>query len=189
MCRTGNEVMLHTLAAVLAVVCVGVIGAIGVANAQSKPGEAATVSGLAVPRFVSIKPSRVNLRAGPGTEYPTTWVYKREGLPLEIIQESEAWRKVRDSEGATGWVLNNFLSGRRTALIEPWEAKPDVAPPQIALYADASDTARLIAKVEAGVIANVLSCNGTWCWIAVDAFKGYIQQKKLWGVYETEIVK
>ena len=84
--------------------------------AQTKPAEGTTVSGLPVPRFVSIKPSRVNLRSGPGTQYPTTWVYKREGLPLEIIQEYEGWRQVRDSDDTKGWVLSNFLSGRRTAL-------------------------------------------------------------------------
>ncbi|MBN9291377.1 MAG: hypothetical protein J0H36_09735, partial [Hyphomicrobium denitrificans] len=70
-------------------------------------------SGRPVPRFVSLKSDRVNLRNGPGTDYPTGWVYRRAGLPLEIVQEFESWRKVRDSEGATGWVLQSFLSGRR----------------------------------------------------------------------------
>ena len=157
--------------------------------AQTKPAEGATVSGLPVPRFVSIKPSRVNLRSGPGTEYPTTWVYKREGLPLEIIQEYEGWRQVRDSDDTKGWVLSNFLSGRRTALVEPWEAKPNVATPLVALRADDSENARIIAQVEANVIANVMSCNGKWCWVVIDQYKGYIPQQKLWGVYEAEIVK
>jgi SH3-like domain-containing protein len=163
--------------------------AVPVAHAQSKVGDQALTSGLNVPRFVSIKPSRVNLRSGPGTEYPTTWVYKREGLPLEIIKEFEAWRQVRDSEGSTGWVLQNLLSGRRTALIASWEVKPGVTPPQIALYADESETARRVATVEAGVIANVLSCNGRWCYVAIESYRGYIPQKKLWGVYESEVVK
>ena len=164
-------------------------GAAAAAEAQSKPGAPISVSGLPVPRFVSIKPNRVNLRSGPGTEYPTTWVYKREGLPLEIIQEYESWRQVRDSDNTTGWVLHHLLSSRRTALVAPYEVKPDVAPPQISLYADESESARIIARVEAGVIANVLSCNGSWCWVSADQFRGYIRQKSLWGVYEAEIVK
>ena len=117
------------------------------------------------------------------------WVYHREGLPLEIIKEFEGWRQVRDADGASGWVLQSFLSGRRTALIEPWEAKPGTSPPQISLLADGNEKAQLVAKVEAGVIANVLSCDGKWCWVSVDRYKGYVQQKKLWGVYEAELLK
>ena len=158
------------------------------ATAQTKPGEPVG-SGLSVPRYVSLKPDRVNLRSGPGTEYPTVWVYKRAGLPLEVIKEYEAWRQVRDAEGASGWVLQTLLSGRRTALVEPWEVKPGVAAPQIALYADTSEKSTLVAKVEAGVIANVLACDGNWCRVTLDQFKGFVQQKKLWGVYDTEIVK
>lgn len=158
------------------------------ARAQGKQAEPMT-TGLPVPRFVSIKPNRVNLRTGPGTEYPTSWVYKREGLPLEIIQEFESWRKVRDSEGTMGWVLQHFLSGRRTALIEPYEVKPETPPPQIPIYADDSENARVVAKVEAGVIANVATCNGSWCRVTVDQFRGYVPQKRLWGVYPAEIVK
>ncbi|MET0407983.1 MAG: SH3 domain-containing protein, partial [Hyphomicrobium sp.] len=55
-------------------------------------------SGLPVPRFVSLKSDRVNLRNGPGTDYPTGWVYRRAGLPVEVIKEFETWRQVRDSE-------------------------------------------------------------------------------------------
>lgn len=142
-----------------------------------------------VPRYVSLKPNRVNLRSGPGTEYPTVWVYRREGLPLEIIKEFEGWRQVRDADGTSGWVLQSLLSGRRTALIDPWDVKPGVAAPQVALFANEDEKSALIAKVEAGVIANISTCNGKWCWISLDKFKGYVQQKKLWGVYEAEIIK
>jgi len=144
---------------------------------------------LPLPRFASLKPSRANLRSGPGTEYPTVWVYHREGLPLEIIKEFEGWRQVRDADGASGWVLQSFLSGRRTALIEPWEVKPGVPPPQIALLSDDNDKASIVVHVEAGVIANVLTCNGIWCWVTVEKFKGFVPQKKLWGVYEKEVLK
>jgi SH3-like domain-containing protein len=157
--------------------------------AEPKPFEGVVAGKQAVPRYASLKPSRANLRSGPGTEYPTVWVYHREGLPLEIIKEFEGWRQVRDADGASGWVLQSFLSGRRTALIEPWEAKPGAVPPQISLLADGNEKAQLVAKVEAGVIANVLSCDGRWCWVGVDKYKGYVQQKKLWGVYEAEVVK
>ena len=120
-------------------------------------------SGLPVPRFVSLKSDRVNMRNGPGTDYPTAWVYRRAGLPLEVIKEFEGWRQVRDADGAAGWVLQSFLSGRRTALVLPWEIKPGTAAPKVALRRNDSERARAVAMIEAGVIANLASCDGRWC--------------------------
>jgi SH3-like domain-containing protein len=159
--------------------------------AQSKPAAPKFPggSGLPVPRFVSLKSDRVNMRKGPGTDYPTAWVYHRAGLPLEVVKEFEGWRQVRDADGASGWVLQSLLSRRRTALVQPWDAKRGAAPPKVALRDDDSARANTIAMVEAGVIANIASCDGRWCRVSIARFRGYIEQKKLWGVYEREIIK
>jgi len=146
-------------------------------------------SQLKVPRFVSLKANRVNLRKGPGTDYPTSWIFRRAGLPVEIIKEFEAWRQVRDAEGTTGWVLGTLLSGRRTAQVLPWEVKASHERPQVALTASESENSQAIALVEAGVIADVLECDGKWCLVSVDKYRGYILQSKLWGVYPGEIIK
>lgn len=146
-------------------------------------------SGLPVPRFVSLKSDRVNLRNGPGTDYPTGWVYRRAGLPVEVIKEFETWREVRDSDGATGWVLQSLLSGRRTGLVLPWERKAGSQPPLVPIMASDSSRSGVVAKVEAGVIADLHSCDGRWCRVTVDQYSGYIEQKKLWGAYEGETFK
>ncbi len=146
-------------------------------------------SGLPVPRYVSLKSDRVNLRQGPGTDYPTAWIFRRAGLPVEVVKEFEGWRQVRDAEGVTGWVLQSLLSGRRTALIQPWEVKAGKTAPQVSVHVSDSARSRTVAMVEAGVIANVLGCDGKWCEVSVDRFRGYIEQKKLWGVYENETIK
>jgi SH3-like domain-containing protein len=143
-------------------------------------------SGLPVPRFVSLKSDRVNLRNGPGTDYPTGWVYRRAGLPVEVIKEFETWREVRDAEGATGWVLQSLLSGRRTGLVLPWARKSGSTPPLVPIKASDSERSGVIVNVEAGVIADLHSCDGRWCRVTVDKYSGYIEQKKLWGVYEGE---
>lgn len=176
--------------------CAVLIAAVGAGAAgPSHAGEAlpppaaATGSGLPVPRFVSLKSDRVNLRAGPGTDYPAPWVFRRAGQPVEVIKEFEGWRQVRDADGVSGWVLQSFLSSRRTALVLPWEAKPDVPPPQVPIRASDNDSARPAAIVEAGVIANVHACDGRWCEVSIETVRGFIEQKKLWGVYEGEVVK
>ena len=162
------------------------------AQSAAAPSTAQT-SGLPLPRFVSLKSDKVYIRQGPGTDHKVLWVYRRAGLPVEVLQEFEVWRQVRDAEGSLGWVLQTLISGRRTALVLPWEQKAAeskaAAIPQTALLADEKDNARPIAYIEAGVIANVRSCSGKWCHVSVGEFRGYIQQKKLWGVYEGEIVK
>ncbi len=142
-----------------------------------------------MPRFVSLKSDRVNMRNGPGTDYPTGWVYRRAGLPLEVIKEFEGWRQVRDSDGAEGWVLQSFLSGRRTGLVLPWERKASTASPIVSVFSSDSESARVVANVEAGVIANLHSCDGRWCRVSIEQYNGYIEQKKLWGVYEGEAIK
>ena len=151
-------------------------------NPELKLGEKiGSVSGLPLPRFVSLKADRVNLREGPSREHRTTWVFQRAGLPVEITAEFDVWRKVRDSEGTEGWVLHSLLSGRRTALVAPWK-KGDV----FTLYATPSKHATPVAKLQSGVIASIKSCDGHWCHVSGEGFEGYIRQTSLWGVYPNE---
>lgn len=142
-----------------------------------------------VPRFVSLRASEVNLRRGPGTDYPIAWVFRRAGLPVEVIRETEAWRQVRDADGTTGWVIRNLLSRRRTALVLPWEIKPDAPRPQVTVRTRGNRTARAVVNLEAGVIADVVGCDGQWCQVSVGTYTGYLAQKQLWGVYPDEVVR
>src|SRR5665213_3020461 len=101
--------------------CVMVLagGALGasVSSGFSAKDAAVTTSGLPVPRYVSLKSDHVNVRAGPTKDNDVAWIYTRSGLPVEITAEFENWRRVRDSEGAEGWVYHSLLSGRRTAVV------------------------------------------------------------------------
>ncbi|MBK5197150.1 MAG: SH3 domain-containing protein [Methyloceanibacter sp.] len=140
---------------------------------------------LPVPRFVSLKSDKVNVRKGPSTDQSIVWVFSRAGLPVEVIAESENWRRVRDSEGADGWVFHSLLSARRTVLITPWSK--DQA--SVLLYGSASTSSRVVAELQSGVLGNVLTCDGTWCELSVDDYSGYVQQDQLWGVYKGEEIK
>ena len=103
----------------IALVCFAITSA----PAYSTDEPAGSVSGLPLPRFVSLKADKVNLRAGPTREHEVTWVFTRAGLPVEITAESENWRRIRDSEGTEGWVYHALLSSRRTVLVAPWSKK------------------------------------------------------------------
>lgn len=166
---------------VLALAFAAVAGAAGSVRAQDM--QAGSVTGLPVPRYVSLKSDRVNLREGPSKEHRTTWVFQRAGLPVEITAEFETWRRVRDADGAEGWVLHSLLSGRRTVLVAPWSKNKAET---FALRESASETAPVAASLESGVIANVQSCVASWCRVTVNKITGFIRQDRLWGVYPNE---
>ena len=189
MARSGHRAAAWRVLATLSALALPAPGAPAqTPPAQPAPAAPAQTSGLPVPRFVSLKADRVHIRQGPGTDHKVLWVYRRAGLPVEVIKEFEGWRQVRDAEGATGWVIQSLVSGRRTALVLPWEAKGG-QPTQAALLDDDKASAKPVVIVEAGVIASVRTCDGRWCYVSVGDFRGYIEQKKLWGVYEGEVVR
>jgi SH3-like domain-containing protein len=142
-----------------------------------------TVTGLPVPRYVSLKTDRVNLREGPSKEHRTSWVYQRTGLPVEITGEFETWRRIRDAEGTEGWVLHSLLSGRRTALVMPWSRNREELLP---LLSRAHEEADIVARLRPGVLVGIAACTGNWCRASVADHEGFIRQDRLWGVYPNE---
>jgi len=163
---------------------VALVALLALPTSAARAQQVGTATGLPVPRYVSLKTDRVNLREGPSKDHATTWVFQRAGLPVEITAEFETWRKVRDSEGSEGWVLHSLLSGRRTALVAPWKKNENFK-----IFAKASESSDLAATLQSGVIGNIRSCDSGWCLIDGDGFKGYIKQSNLWGVYPGEKVE
>ncbi len=146
------------------------------ANSEQDPS-----ARLRLPRFVSLKSDRVNVRRGPSSDHAIAWVYNRKDLPVEIIAEFEHWRRVRDSDGEEGWVYQSLLSGRRTAIVAPW-----IKGKTVPMLHDPKAQASVVALVGPGVIGNVESCSGHWCQLNVQGHEGWIQQALLWGVYPGE---
>lgn len=143
-----------------------------------------SVTRLPIPRFVSLKPSDTPMREGPSKEHRIKWVFKREGLPVEVIGEHEQWRRVRDSEATEGWVYHGRLSNRRTAIVL---AGKDAA--MRAMHQREGETSPLVARLEPGVIANLESCSAEWCKVWVEGYEGFIRKSVLWGVYQDEKLK
>ncbi len=140
-------------------------------------------SGLPIPRFVTLKSGRVNLRIGPGRNYPVDWMYLKSGLPVEVIQEFDNWRRVRDSDGTEGWVNQSLLSGKRSGIAAPWFRGKETTIP---MRAQPSDDARLVASVEPGAMGQIDGCDGMWCAMRFAGYKGWVQQNLIWGAYPNE---
>ena len=127
----------------LLMAAVALAGICGPAFGASDPNEG---SGLPVPRFVSLKSDHVNVRGGPNKDHDVAWVYTRPGLPVEITAEYENWRRIRDSDGAEGWVYHSLLSGKRTAVVS-MKSKDELAP----IYDSADQTSAVAARRRSAV--------------------------------------
>ncbi|MFN0265315.1 SH3 domain-containing protein [Tepidamorphus sp. 3E244] len=156
----------------------------GSVDAGALPAAPLGPSGLPLPRYVSLKSSRVNVRIGPSQDHAVSWVFHSAGLPVEIVAEYGNWRRIRDSEGSEGWVYHSLLSGRRTALVSPWQGGEGDKAETIRNSPD--EESRVIARVEKGAIVSVRSCDDSWCEVAASGVNGYMPQPLLWGVYPRE---
>jgi SH3-like domain-containing protein len=139
-------------------------------------GAAWAQGALPIPRFVSLRSNQVNVRIGPGMQYPVTWVFVREGLPVEVIGTFDVWRKVRDIDGVEGWVHQNLLSGERHAIVLG-EVRTLTRTPNGTVPA---------VLAEPGVIGRVLECAGANCRLEVGGYKGWLPREQIWGVYPAE---
>jgi SH3-like domain-containing protein len=134
-------------------------------------------NGLPVPRFASLRSGEVNMRVGPGTRYSINWVYKREGLPVEILQEFDQWREIRDFQGTKGWVHKQMLQGKRTAVVVGGTGVLKRAP---------EEHSGAVLRAETGVVGKLLECEKAWCRVQIATRKGWISKSHIWGVYPKE---
>ena len=145
-----------------------------VSAAEAAKGEE---TGRAIPRFVSLGAAEVNLRTGPGEQYPVTWKFVRHGLPVEVVAEYDLWRRIRAGDGTLGWVHKTLLSGRRTAIIMGGTRT---------LLADHDPAAAVVLRAEAGVLGRLLKCRLAWCEMEIADRRGWLLRDQIWGAYPGE---
>jgi SH3-like domain-containing protein len=134
-----------------------------------------TPSGQPVPRFVSLKFTKVVGRAGPDRTYPVRWVYQRKGLPVRVIAETEEWRRIQDPEGSVSWVHRRLVDGRRTGIVRPARDM------RVALHVKPESAARISAYASDGVIVEITDERPGWREIKSGRFKGWVPAAELWG--------
>jgi SH3-like domain-containing protein len=132
-----------------------------------------TPSGLPVPRYVSLKFAEVNARGGPGDDYKLLWVYRAKGLPLQVIEETQQWRRVCDPTGAIAWVKATGVDGRRTVIRLKPEALPLLDKP-----AEGSKTDSILAARAATFLDR---CAKGWCKLKGKGGGGWAPAAELWG--------
>ena len=121
--------------------------------------------------FLSLKNKKVNVRYGPGFDYPIKYIYKRKFLPVEVIDKKENFRRIIDFKKNSGWIhISQLKKGNSLIVIE-----------DKILFSKSSKFSRPIAKLEKGRLLIVKKCKNNWCKIKTDRFKGWIKADHVWG--------
>lgn len=147
-------------------------------ESEIKASQAFRSTEYPLPRFVSLRSNEAYVRTGPGRKYPVKWVYKRAGIPVEIVLEYDVWRKIHDFDGEKGWVHKSLLSGNRTAFILGEEL--------VGLYKKPSQDSRVRAYLQPNLLVSVEGCDDGWCRVEAREYSGWLKQSTIWGVYEAE---
>ena len=144
----------------------------GCKKGDGQPQGRETPSGLSVPRYVSLKFAEVNARGGPGDDYKLLWVYRAKGLPVQVIAETQDWRRVCDPTGAKAWVKATGVDGRRTVM----RLKADPLP-----LLDKPSGAKTKAILAAHAVAYLDRCEKGWCRLKAS---GWAPEGEVWGTGE-----
>ena len=130
-----------------------------------------------IPRYVSIKSTKANLRVGPDMNYPIILQYNFLNLPLRIDSEYDMWRKVTDIENNIGWIHTTLLSNKRFGIIKDNNNLFSIFN---------NPNGKIIGKIGGGYLVELKICEGKWCKIKINKYKGWLKKNYIWGVSENE---
>ena len=144
-------------------------GALALLGAASAAGQAQRQP----PYWASIEKPEARMRTGPSTEFPVTWVYKRQNLPVKVVAVHSVWRKVQDPNGDQGWLHVRLLSPKQTAIVIGKEIGALRDTPQA--------NAHISWRVEPGVVGFIDECEQGYCRFETNGLYGYIERSRIWG--------
>jgi len=157
----------------LAVLAIGILAA----GASAQERQVARKTEGDINRFASLRADDVNVRAGPGVRYPVKWKFVQRNMPVQIVAEYDTWRKIRDWEGAEGWVHRAMLSSRRSLIM--------VVQGQT-MRKDSTDDSAAVARLATGYVVMVSSCQRIWCEVEADGYEGWVKRDSVWGIFPGE---
>ena len=122
--------------------------------------------------YMSLKNKKVNVRYGPGLDYPIKFVFNKKNYPVEIIDQKENFRKILDFKKNSGWIHRSQLK----------KSSSFITLDTVILFSDSTKFSRPIAKIESGRLLNKKKCNLNWCRVETGEQKGWVLKENLWGL-------
>jgi len=138
--------------------------------------DAGAQSARQVPYWASLARGDARMRVGPSVNYPASWVYRRRDLPVRVLEVYSSWRKVEDPDGTQGWMHVSLLKSEPTAIVRGNALVPMREAP--------SPSARLLYRLEPGVVGRLSGCANGWCTFEVRGQRGYVVASSLWGAVD-----
>ncbi len=126
------------------------------------------------PYFVSVKSNKVNVRTGPGLDYPIIWVYNKRNIPIKVLDSYGSWYKTEDVDGSVGWVYKNLTKKNSYIIINSENAD---------IYKKADTNSKKVGRLSKNAVIRFENCTKQegFCYIKLDSVKGFISKQNLWG--------
>ena len=122
--------------------------------------------------FLSLKKDKVNVRYGPGFEYPIKYIYKKINLPIKQIDKKENFRRIIDIKNNSGWIHISQLKKINSVIT----LKDKI------MFKKSTFFSKPIAQIKKGRLLIIQNCTKEWCKVKTDNFKGWVNKKNLWGI-------
>ena len=124
--------------------------------------------------YLALKNNKVNVRYGPGFDYPIKYIYIKKNLPLKIIDKKENFRRIIDFKKNSGWIHISQLKKNKSFIL--LEDK--------ILFSKATKYSKPIAKISSGRLLLVKKCKLKWCRVKTENYTGWIKSEKVWGAFK-----
>ena len=121
--------------------------------------------------FLMLKNNKVNVRYGPGFDYPIKFIYKKNKLPLQVIDKKENFRKIIDHKKNSGWIHISQLKTSKSLITTSTKI----------LFKNPTRYSKPLLKLDKGRLLLVKKCKENWCNIKTEKFSGWIEKTNIWG--------
>tara|TARA_B100001063_G_scaffold230916_1_gene244486 strand:+ start:558 stop:1010 length:453 start_codon:yes stop_codon:yes gene_type:complete len=122
-------------------------------------------------KFLSLKKNKVNVRYGPGFDFPIKYIYKKINLPIKQIDQKENFRRIIDYKKNSGWIHISQLK----------KVNSVIAIEDKILFKKPTIFSEPIANIKKGRLLIIKNCEKDWCKVESESFKGWVDKKNLWG--------
>ena len=124
--------------------------------------------------FLTLRYDEVNLRQGPGKDYPIKIFYKKKFLPVKVQDSSDNFRKIKDHENNSGWIHISQLSKKKAAIVNNGD---------LIMFKNSTIYSNPVVSLKEGRLVLVDKCKIDWCKVKSGGFKGWIKSESLWGLF------
>ena len=123
--------------------------------------------------FLILKNNKVNVRYGPGFDYPVKYIYKKKNLPIKVVDKKENFRKIIDFKKNSGWIhVSQLKKGKSFILLD-----------DEILFSNSTKFSKPLIKIKKGRLLLVKKCIKNWCKVKTEDYLGWVSTKNAWGSY------